>query len=576
MKYSISLENPAQHLFKIRTEIESTGGITVILELPRWRPGRYELAAYPPKISDAAAFDFSGRAIPFTRINAHTWEVGPLPDGKGYFEHSFYAVEKNAGSSFLDDSLIYINPLNLLLFTKEKINEACELQIAIPDGYQTATSLKRKGNTFFAKDFHELADSPILASKDLLHLKYSVNKIPFHLWFWGDVKLDEKKVIDQFTSFTQKQIDLFGGFPVDEYHFLFLILPNPFHHGVEHCASTVIVMGPGYNMNDGLKYDDFLGISSHELFHTWNVKSIRPFEMQPYDYSKEIYSFQHYITEGVTTYYGDLILFRCGIWNTNEYLREFHDSNPGRHYVTAGDQNVSLRQASFESWINGYSEGVPNKKISFYSKGAMVAFMLDQHILEESKNKYCLDHVMREMYKRFGTTGIGYTENDFWKIVAQFSGSSTDSFYKKYVDGTEPLEEGMKKAAKRLGLSWELTPGMYQSTLGKFGFAWQSVAGKCIVTNVMPGSPASKAGIAKDDEIIALAGRKVENNLNEISNFIRENTETDIHFFNALKLKAGKITPENNPKTPLFALKTLPSPNEKQKENFAIWEKGIA
>ncbi len=568
IKYSLSIENPAQHLFRIEASFQVLPSQTIHLELSRWRPGRYENGDFPIKLADIASK--KGNDHNLTRLNSHVWEATADSNGIINIDYLFYAAEKNAGSSYVDENLIYINFINLLIFYKEQLNEPCEIKVEIPKNFSIACSMSRKENLFFAKTWHELADSPLLSSNQLHHDSYDCEGVTFHLWFECKQRPDFEKIKKDFLAFTQAQIHLFGEFPVAEYHFLFLIIPQSFYHGVEHCASTVIVLGPDYYLTGNL-YNHLLGISSHELFHAWNVKSLRPAEMVPYHYSGETYSKLHYITEGITTYYGDLILFRCGVWNQSTFLKEFHDSNALRFYANGGGDFTSLKQASFESWINGYKEGIPNRKISFYAKGALVAFMLDQEMLERSNNQFGLDNVMKEMYLEFGKTNKGFTEEEFWNCVEKLAGFSFTVFRKNFIDGTHPLEEALKTAADRIGWSWEKEPSAYPKGFAIWGLGLVPGNGKTVVANVLPNSPAEKAGMAKDDEIVAINGRKIENNLSELISFFAGSNSYTLHFFSQLNLKTAVLDSAPNSTFPLWSLTSKTMLNEVQMMNFKRW-----
>src|SRR5690606_25530372 len=203
--------------------------------------------------------------------------------------YSYYAADLNAGSTFLDEELLYVNPINCLIYIKDREQEPCKLTVFVPENRQYAGALHLEENSMVADSYHQLVDSPFIFAKEIAHESYEVEGVLFHIWFHGLVRPDWERVLRDFKKFTTSQLRDFGEFPVKEYHFLLLIQPQRAYHGVEHLNSTVIVLGPSTDIFDSV-YDDLLGISSHELYHTWNVKAIRPVEMFPYDYSKENYS----------------------------------------------------------------------------------------------------------------------------------------------------------------------------------------------------------------------------------------------------------------------------------------------
>jgi predicted metalloprotease with PDZ domain len=180
--------------------------------------------------------------------------------------------------------------------------------------------------------------------------------------------------------------------PVDEYHFIFQIVPYKFYHGVEHKKSTVITIGPGYAINGGDVYEDVLGVSCHELFHLWNIKTIRPIEMLPYDYTKENYSRSGYVYEGFTTYYGDKILLSSDVFNEQQYFVTLQERLL-KHFHNFGRFSLSVTDSSWETWLDGYLPGAPYRKTNIYDEGCLIAFMLDVLILKATGNTKSLRDV---------------------------------------------------------------------------------------------------------------------------------------------------------------------------------------
>ena len=291
MKYFLSFEKPQNQLIRVRMELSVQAGFQVF-HLSKWRPGRYEFQDYASKIADVQAYNSQGQSLALNKKTTHSWELHLDQPEEVSLEYLFFANQPDAGGSFLDAHTIYVNPINLLLYTEASLNEACYLRLSLPEGYTVGGSLPSLQDTgmYAFDDFHSLADTPLLAGKDLIHATFVVDDIPFHLWFSGDCKPDLEKMIRDFTLYTEAQLELFGEFPVPEYHYLCLMLPYPYRHGVEHQLSTVIAMGPGRQLMHKGFYRSFLEICSHELFHTWNVKALRPRDMLPYDYGQENYS----------------------------------------------------------------------------------------------------------------------------------------------------------------------------------------------------------------------------------------------------------------------------------------------
>ncbi len=321
IKYAVSTKHPHRHFIGFTAEFEVKNRMEVLLQLAAWRPGRYELGNFAKNIRSWKVTDEHGSALSFRKTSKDAWLVMTSGVEKIILTYEYYAAELNAGSSFLDEEQLYINPVNCFFYDADFSEEKFEIKLHIPENFKVATGLASIGHHILsATSFDELADCPLIASATLQRLCYEVNSIPFNIWIQGDVNLNEQRLLNDFEAFTKVQLNLFGDIPCKEYHFLYQFVPYFLRHGVEHSNSTVITMGPAADFQQEHLYKDLLGISCHELFHTWNVKNIRPIEMMPYDFTCENYSEQGYVYEGVTTYYGDSLLWRSGAFTAEDWL----------------------------------------------------------------------------------------------------------------------------------------------------------------------------------------------------------------------------------------------------------------
>jgi predicted metalloprotease with PDZ domain len=370
ISYKIYTDNPSQHYLQIEISYHPTQVIETI-QLPSWRPGRYELGNFAKNVRNFKVTNQDRQELIYQKITKDRWEVNTSQSESIIISYEYYAIDLNAGSTYFSIDQLYINPVNCLMYVDGRENESCSLELLIPDNFTIACSLPIHGNILNASNFDELADSPLICSPTLQHRNYAVDETIFHLWFQGEVKVDWEKLIPEFTSFTEKQIEKFGQFPVEEYHFLFQIVPFRAYHGVEHCRSTVILLGPSHAVFNDF-YSDLLGVSSHELYHTWNVKAIRPIEMFPYNFAKENYSELGYLCEGVTTYMGDLMLFKSNVIGLADYMKELNVQIQ-KHVENFGRYNYSVAHSSFDTWLDGYVPGTPSRKVSIYTEGCLIA-----------------------------------------------------------------------------------------------------------------------------------------------------------------------------------------------------------
>ena len=461
MHYRLSADRDAPHYIAVEARLTDINTSFVELQLPAWRPGRYELQHFAKNIQRFSIVDGDGQPVSFRKTTKDRWLVKANGATELTVRYNYYALLPtpnllNAGSSFISDTLLYVNPVNLCLYAEGRIGEPCTLELAIPDNWTVACGLKRGEDTRFrAADFYELVDCPLMAAPAMQHVQYEVQDTTFHVWIQGGRRTDGEPTFDvdrlvrDFSLFSEKQIELFGEFPEPDYHFLTLILPTAYYHGVEHRNSTVLVLGPN-DEGEGL-YQDLLGVSSHELFHAWNIIRIRPTELLPYDFTKENYFETCFVAEGVTTYYGDLMLRQSDVFDDAAYLKELQVLLK-RHFENNGQAAQSLAESSWDLWLDGYDKGVPDRKVSVYHKGAIAALILDLHIRRSTNHARSLDDVMRAMWQQYGKPFIGSRLDDYRAVTEAVAGESLDWYYDWCIFGNEPLEPLLNQYLAWVGL----------------------------------------------------------------------------------------------------------------------------
>lgn len=484
------------------------------LHLASWRPGRYELGNFAKNIKGFRVFDEQNKVLAFEKSNKDTWQIQTTDCQFVRVEYSYYASELNAGSSYLDDQQLYVNPVNCFLFADQ--THAYELSLDIPASWKIASSLKFEDNRCVVAHFDQLADSPFICSAQLEQASYEVNGYHFHVWFNNQKFIQWEKALSDFEKFTRAQIEDFSEFPVNEFHFLIQTLPYSAYHGVEHLESTVITLGPNHDVFGSL-YKELLGVSSHELYHVWNVKSIRPAEMQPYDFKEENYSVSGFVYEGITTYLGDLYLLRSGVFTLDQYLLELskqlqkHFDNPGRFHYSVG-------ASSFDTWLDGYTPGAPGRKVSIYTEGCLLAFVTDMKLREATNHKYGIQEVMKRLYFNFAVKGMGYTWQDYQETLENVSGISFKEFFDRFVFGTEPYESILVEACEFFGLEIKQVPSPSYSE-AKLGMKVSPKGPDFQINAIYPGSPADLGGLSINDEILGVNHMRLQGNLDAWLNY---------------------------------------------------------
>ncbi|UPT65360.1 MAG: hypothetical protein M0D57_12405 [Sphingobacteriales bacterium JAD_PAG50586_3] len=568
--YYFSYKNASTQYVDIEVTIQAGGVNMLSLQLPAWRPGRYELGNFAKNIRNFTVVDLQGNTLAFEKVTKDCWEVETNGAETITVKYSYYANQLNAGSTWLDSTQLYVNPVNCCVYVAGMENYPCRVEVDVPRNYKLACGEKHTEEfsdtgvklIFETEDFDRLADTPFIASGSMKHDSYEEAGTLFHLWFVGECKPHFDKIKSDFKAFTAKQLEVMGSIPVKEYHFYFQILPTPFHHGVEHLTSTVIGLGPSYKLMMGDVYEDFLGVSSHELFHVWNIKTIRPAEMLPYDFTGENYFTTGFVAEGVTTYYGDTFLLRSKVFSNDTYFALLADTIK-RHYHNYARYSYSVAASGFDTWLDGYVPGVPHRKVSIYNEGCLLAFALDVQIRKHSHNQHSLDDVMRRLYEDFGLKNRGYSANDYKALAEVAAGVSFDDFFTDYIFGTKPYNDILTESLAYLGLELVEKPSA-QYNERVFGFKTDS--GKVAI--VAPHSPAEKAGLMIGDSLVAVNG--YTGSFNDWFNYFAcETVKLTVNTGGVLR--DVMLHPCKEQYYPTYSIKMLENSTAEQLEAFERW-----
>lgn len=568
MLYTISSSQPSKHLLDISLFLDDIDDDFIYLNLPAWRPGRYEVANFAKNLYQVTAESLKGEPLKVEKTSKDKWKitVGDVRSVK--ISYQYYANQMDGGGSVVDENQIYINFINCLLYAEDRLDKPCQVQLSIPEDFIIACGLRQDSpQSLLADSYYHLVDSPMMASPTLQHLSYTVSDHTFHLWINGDWQPETEILLADFKAFTEVQINTMGNFPCDDYHFLFQILPYKFYHGVEHYNSTVIVLGPSEDINTTEVMENLLGVSSHELFHTWNVIRIRPKEMLPYVFDRENYFATGYVAEGFTTYYGDVFLLRSKVFNKEVYFKNLNAALQ-RHLDNLGRFNLSLAESSHDLWLDGYANVAPNRKVSIYVKGSLVALMLDLTIRKLSNNQNCLDDLMRSLWKNFGMTNTGYTSEDIQTIAEHLAGSSLAAFFDDYVYGAKPIEAALNHLLNYIGYELKEQHNASPSE-SLFGFNTIQKNQTTIVNALAIGSLAEKH-LSRDDELIAVDGRKINNNLDKL---IEGKREIMLSLFRNHRLRHVTLQYDGTLFFQRLAIVQQKTTFGQEKHNFKVWSR---
>lgn len=557
MNYQISYQNPLTHYIDIALQLDNIVDDITYLQLPTWRPGRYELANYANNVLKIEVTDSNNKKVLCRKISHSKWEIATKGLNSITVSYSYYAYVMDGGGSWLDEEQLYLNFINCMIYAEGQVQKPCIIEFDLPIDYNIATSLKETSkHKLQASSYYELVDSPMIASATLQKLTYSYNDTLFNIWIKGDHNANIDKLIQDFKLFTSKQFALFGAFPFEKYHFLIQALPYKHYHGVEHQSSTVITVGPGNEFGTKKMYEYLVGISSHELFHTWNALKIRPKELMPYNFSKEAYFDTGYVLEGFTTYYGDLILVRSGVLSVKWYLNKLN-MMLRRYYENFGRNNMSVMESSIDLWLDGYTAGIPNRKTSIYNEGALFALILDLKLRQLSENQQSLDDVMRLLWKRHGVADTGYSHDDIISIAHEIVPYNWGKFFYEHVEGTQPIEQELGTLIKSVGCSFTRFESKNHIE-SRYGFRLDDNK----VVKIVPSSIA-ELYLSLDDVILKINGNEVE--------LYQPDDNVTIELMRNGKTRKVKLNSNEDRYFTSYRIKLDKIADEKQKQALANW-----
>jgi len=524
------MPRPHTHLFEVDVAIKraADGPQEELLVMPVWTPGSYLIREFARNVQDFTAGTAANQPLKWEKINKNTWRVATNGAREWHATYRVYANELSVRTSELNSSHAFWNNANLLMYLEGFLNSPSIVHVLAPDVWKVATGLPAvlgQKNTFRAENFDVLYDSPFEAS-NFKTLVFNVKGIPHRIVIDGEGNYDPERMRRDVQKIVETQVEVMGGeIPYRDYTFILHLRANA-GGGLEHLNSTALgyprfgfkiqtgdratSASPAATTTPERDYRGFLGLVSHEFFHLWNVKRIRPDALGPFDYTKENYTKLLWVAEGITDYYADLLVRRAGLITENEYLTataraiQNLQNTPGRKEQTVED-------SSFDTWIKFYrqDENSINSQISYYDKGAILGLLLDLEIRQRSKNAKSLDDVLRYLYVEFFKKNRNYTPADFQKACELMAGSSLEDFFNRYVRGTEELNYSVALEAAGLRLD---TMGMGTGTGDEkvyFGADVAQEEDRLIVRRVYAGSPAYEQGLNAGDQIVAVDNMRV-------------------------------------------------------------------
>jgi predicted metalloprotease with PDZ domain len=528
IRYRIRPKAPAAHLFEVSLTVANPAREGQVFAMPAWIPGSYMIRDYAKHVVAIRA-ESDGLAVPLRKLDKSRWQAAPV-ERELTVTAEIYAHDESVRGAHLDTTHAYFNGPCVFLSVAGQEHAACELDIVAPDApagkhWRVATSMRRKEaerygfGVYEADDYAELIDHPVEIG-ELTIGEFDVHGIPHAIAIRGRTRVDMARVCHDLQRICEQHISLLG-LPdgLDRYLFL-LHAPVNGYGGLEHrwssslvCARDNLPSRQDDQIDDG--YRTFLGLASHEYFHLWNVKRMKPAAFTPYDLGAERHTSLLWVFEGITSYYDDLALVRSGLISVESYL-ELLGRTITRVLRGSGRFRQTLEESSFDAWTKFYKQdaNASNAIVSYYAKGALVALALDLKIRSEAEGELSLDDVMRACWSHWGQSGEGMPERGLEQVCHDVTGLDLEDFFDASVRGTAELPLG--KLLARFGVDYRLRPTAGRDDKGGkpsakkpgpwLGATLANNSGKSVFTVVANDGPAEQAGVAPGDAAVARDG----------------------------------------------------------------------
>jgi len=524
-RYRLSFDRNA-HIIDAVARFAEVSGDSVVVRMAAWTPGSYLVRDYARHVLSLRAETAEGRPLRATKIDKAGWRVDLDGAGEVVVRYQVYAHELTVRTNHVDATHAFVNGAPTYLWIPERAGEPAEVEVDAP-GWRVACALPEEGGVRRARDLDELIDSPIHAGASEIR-SFEAAARPVDLGVWGTPELGAATLDDlcrDVAIIIEAYAAIFGGVPYDRYLFILMLVPNG-HGGLEHKSSSAC-LASSYAFSARKRYEELLELLSHEYFHLWNVKRIRPRALGPFDYTRENYTRSLWVCEGLTSYYDRHMVRRTGLQPAARYLEKLAEEW-GRLLDTPGRKRQSLLESSFDAWIKLYKpdESTVNSTVSYYLKGGLVTVCLDLEVRRRTAGARSLDDVLRRLWER---RDHPYADEEIQGEIELAVGLDLSDFFERYVRGTDDPDLGGALA----GVGLTLRPKKQdEPTGGWLGATIRTQEDRVRVAAVLAGGPAEAGGLAPGDEILAVDGFRVdEKGLGERMVARRSGQETRITVF---------------------------------------------
>ncbi|HEY9890360.1 MAG TPA: M61 family metallopeptidase [Candidatus Sericytochromatia bacterium] len=565
--YQVAMPQPQSHLFEVTLSVQNWQKPLLDLKMPVWTPGSYLVREYAKHLQDFSAdTGDKQQSLAFRKITKNYWQIDTANTSKITVRYRVFANELSVRTNHLDATHGYFNGAALFFFIPGFEQQPIQVEIVPKPEWQVTTPLPAvsgKANTFEAKDFDTLVDSPFEIGSHQIY-NFEVLGKPHQLAIWGQGNVNPEGVIEDTKKIIEVEANIFGGLPYERYLFLLHLTNNSFG-GLEHKdACSLIYARFGFRAKE--RYQRFMQLVAHEFFHLWNVKRIRPKALEKFDYEQENYTTSLWFCEGTTSYYDLQIPLRAGIYDAKTFLENLSKEITQLQLIP-GRKVQPLGESSFDAWIKLYRRDANsnNSQISYYLKGEMISLLLDLLIRSRQENQRSLDDVMAIMWQRFGKEEIGFTPQQLQDVIESVAQTDLGEFFNRYIDGVDelPFDEYLEPFGLRLNVVEEAVPYL--------GLTVKTENNQEMIKFVEVTSPAALAGVDAGDELLAIDNLRVT--ADQLSDRLKDYQAGDtikLSLFHQDQLRTLSVK-LLAPQPSRYQIVQVENPTQVQQQNFAGW-----
>jgi predicted metalloprotease with PDZ domain len=576
IRYTVRFPAPQTNYLEVEAVVPTDGRPSIDMFMAVWTPGSYLIREYARNV-EAVTATAGGRTVAVRKTSKNRWRIATAGAREIILTYRVFSHEMSVRTNWVEADFAMINgaPTFMTLApdagaTDPPYNRPHDVRLVLPPSWKTSVTGMPDApdgapNHYRAPDFDTLVDSPIVAGNPALH-RFVAGGKPHLLVDVGEGGVfDGARAARDLERIVLADLRLWGSLPYEKYVFFNLLTAGD--GGLEH-KNSVMMMASRWTMATEGRYLNWLSLASHEYFHLWNVKRLRPIELGPFDYEHEVYPRSLWISEGVTDYYATLQVLRAGLSSTGTYLMQL--SNDIRSLqTTPGRLTQPVEAASFDAWIKYYrsDENSINSSISYYTKGAVLGFVLDARIRAATNGTRSLDDVLRAAYAHY-SGAHGFTPEEFRQTASEVAGADLGPWFTRALETTEEIDYA--EALEWFGLEFR-PPEPVTDQPAWLGANVRTQVGRLMVENVPRGTPAIDAGLNPGDEILAIDDfRVLPDNFSDRLRAYRPGTRVTLLVARRDELKRLTVTFGAEPGD-RWQLNVRPNATSEQRARLAAW-----